>query len=181
MDILTYRLADEEDVDLLFQWANDDDVRRNSFSSAKIPYEDHLKWFSKILNDKNCEIYIFYREEKPVGQVRLNYDSKNAQISYSISKEFRGQGFGKLLISLIEKIVRKNHPEITVLTAKVKPDNIASQKIFEDNNYVMIKSDEHAVDYEKNIQLKDAEISKECLINISGGGEYSSSPTTETH
>lgn len=152
MDILTYRLADEDDVDLLFQWANDDDVRRNSFSSAKIPYEDHLKWFSKILTDKNCEIYIFYHEEKPVGQIRLNYLSRNALISYSISKEFRGQGFGKKIINLIDEIIRKYHSEITLLIAKVKPENIASCKIFENNNFVMKISNDIMVEYVKEIQ-----------------------------
>lgn len=37
------RDAVERDVDLLFQWANDESVRKNSFSTQDISYNDHVK------------------------------------------------------------------------------------------------------------------------------------------
>ena len=41
---LYLRTADENDMDLLFQWANDPDVRKNSFHSEPISYETHKKY-----------------------------------------------------------------------------------------------------------------------------------------
>ena len=38
------RLAEMEDMDLLFTWANEEMVRKNSFSTRKITYEEHVIW-----------------------------------------------------------------------------------------------------------------------------------------
>ena len=43
------RKATIEDMDLLFQWANDPVVRKNSFSTAEISYEEHTKWYHNLL------------------------------------------------------------------------------------------------------------------------------------
>ena len=43
------RKATIEDRDLLFQWANDPLVRKNSFSTAEIAYEEHVDWYNRVL------------------------------------------------------------------------------------------------------------------------------------
>ena len=47
------RQVDEKDCDLIYNWANDEYVRKNSFSNEKIIYEDHIKWFNKKIDEKN--------------------------------------------------------------------------------------------------------------------------------
>ena len=42
------RKAQWEDMDMLFQWANDVVLRKNSFSMVPIAYEEHIAWFKKI-------------------------------------------------------------------------------------------------------------------------------------
>ena len=42
-----------EDIDILCKWANDPLVRQNSFSTEKIRYEDHVKWFNRVLKGDN--------------------------------------------------------------------------------------------------------------------------------
>lgn len=59
------KAATEKDINLLFEWTNDPSVRQNSFNSAPIPFEDHQRWFHRVLNDPNTFLYILYDAEVP--------------------------------------------------------------------------------------------------------------------
>lgn len=136
-----------EDVDLLFEWANENDVRENSFNSEKINYENHKKWFKRCLADQDIDNFICYLDSNPVGQIRLEYHNGEAVINYSIVKNYRGQGFGGRIIKLIESEIILSRPEILFLIGRVKCDNIASQRIFENNNYLKKQVDESTEGY----------------------------------
>ena len=41
------RKANENDVDTYFRWTNDEEVRRNSFNTTQINYDNHVAWFKK--------------------------------------------------------------------------------------------------------------------------------------
>lgn len=131
------RGATEKDMDLLYEWANDPDVRNNSFSSDLIMYEDHKKWFRRIMSDDSVIQYILMDDEVPVGQIRLNVNDSEAEIGYSISASYRGQGYGHIILELAMQEVRTQNPCIRRLVAKVKPDNLASRGLFEKEGYKM--------------------------------------------
>lgn len=135
--MLYLRNAKKEDVDLLYIWANDPVVRSNSFKTEPITYDNHVSWFNRIMSDSAVLQYILMEDDTPVGQIRLNVKGKEAEIGYSIGSEFRGKGYGHLILQLIADEVRKNHLEIDKLVAKVKPDNIASNKMFKSEEYEM--------------------------------------------
>ena len=126
-----------DDMDILYQWANDTDVRENSFNSEPIPYEDHKEWFDRIINDNTVYQFMLLDNETPVGQIRLNVEGDEAEIGYSIAREFRGKGYGHKILQLIVEEVRLSIPEINKLVAKVKSGNIASKKLFESEGYNM--------------------------------------------
>lgn len=123
-------LATKDDMDLLFEWANDDEVRKNSFSTAKISYENHVKWFKKLLAREDCKQYIFYVDGVAVGQVRVTIEDEKAEIGYSICASGRGKGYAKKMMQLLTEQLKKDAPWVKTLVAKVKPENIASQKVF---------------------------------------------------
>ena len=52
------RKAGWGDADLLFAWANDKDVRKNSFSERQITYEEHKSWFRKKILDRDTQVYL---------------------------------------------------------------------------------------------------------------------------
>lgn len=131
------RKATVEDMDLLFEWANDPVVRSNSFHSEPIPYESHKQWYADIMSDVNVLQFILMDDEIPVGQIRLNIEGTEAEIGYSIAAAYRGKGYGHRILKLIVEEVEKNNPEIQTLVAKVKPDNTASKKLFESEGYEM--------------------------------------------
>lgn len=125
----------EEDRDLLFLWANDEDVRKNSFSSKKISYDEHCKWFDRMMKNEYCVQWILQADNQPVGQIRINIDGINAEIGYSICSERRGEGFGKLMLELAKQRIYIEFPMVKKMVARVKPGNIASLRAFEDNGY----------------------------------------------
>lgn len=125
----------EEDKELLFNWANEEEVRKNSFQSDYIDWNIHQIWFYKQLKKKDSSIYIYCENEEPIGQIRLEYKGNYAEIHYSIEKKYRGQGHGERMLLLAEEKIRKERKEIQFLDAEVKKDNIASRKKFEQLGY----------------------------------------------
>lgn len=129
------RKAEATDVDLLFEWANDPEVRKNSFHSEMIDYSTHIKWFEKILTSNDILQFILMDDNVAVGQIRINIDKDEAEISYSIGSKFRGKGYGKRIIKELEAAIKISYPQINKLVARVKPHNIASKKVFEGEGY----------------------------------------------
>ncbi|MBE6099365.1 MAG: GNAT family N-acetyltransferase [Anaerovibrio sp.] len=137
---LYLRPATVDDARLIFEWANDPEVRENSFNTDDILWDDHLAWFNRTLADESTLLFILMKDDAPVGQVRL-VNSDKWQISYSIASVYRGQGYGKLILQLAEnELVVEGHGG-EKLYAEVKMDNIASQKIFTGLDYWMSESE----------------------------------------
>ena len=85
----------------------------------------------------------------PIGQVRIDVESKMAVISYSLDKNYRGKGLSVVMLSLVEEEIRNSCININKLIGFVKFENIASQKVFESLKYnKKIHSDEF-LEYEK--------------------------------
>ncbi len=136
--MIKLRKAKNNDMDLLYRWANDPLVRKNSFNSDTISYDDHKKWFKKIMSDETVQQYIMERNGIPIGQIRLTISGNSAEVGYSIDRDYRAQGYGHIIIDLISEEVNNNHPDIKRLVAKVKKENMASAKLFESAGYEMV-------------------------------------------
>lgn len=126
--------CNEKDVDLIYEMANDYETRRNSFNSDFIKYSEHCNWFNESLNNHNRNIYLLKKEGLVIGQIRLDIEENRALISYSIKKEFRGNGYANKILYLIQVEIKKRK-EITMLEGLVKKDNIASRKAFLKNEF----------------------------------------------
>ncbi len=147
---LNLRKVTSDDVDLIYTWANDPEVRNNSFNSVPIPYESHCAWFAKRVSSPNVGFYVLEDTGVPVGQVRYEIDDNEALTNYSISKEYRGMGYGKAVIMLGEIQVKTDFPNIIRITAHVKKENLASAKVFRGLGYIEIGNETDFV-YEKDI------------------------------
>ncbi|MCR5279451.1 MAG: GNAT family N-acetyltransferase [Lachnospiraceae bacterium] len=130
MTEISLRSVTEADRKLLFDWANDREVRKNSFSTQEITWEEHCAWFARIMSDENVLQYVMEEEGKAAGQIRFAIKDDTAEISYSIAGEYRGRGLAKRMVKLgMEKAVSER-PKITEFTARVKPENVISSKVF---------------------------------------------------
>ena len=124
------RRATKDDKELLFVWANEPLVRKNSFTTKIITKEEHEEWFQCLLESKDCCQYIYMCGDEAVGQIRIKINGNMAKISYSICKEKRGQGYSGDILRLIHRQVRLDFPSVKTLLGEVKTDNMASRKAF---------------------------------------------------
>jgi RimJ/RimL family protein N-acetyltransferase len=126
------RRVREDDCRLLWEWANDKEVRASAFSSNPIPWEEHVRWFMRKLQDPNCFIFVALdNEDTPLGQVRFDIvRDGEAEIDVSIDKDRRRLGYGALLLSkAVNEVFRLT--SISIVHAFIKPNNEASMRAFE--------------------------------------------------
>ena len=71
------------DVMTLYHWANDPDVRANSFDSNPIPLEAHAHWLEQKLVDENTVLYILHDDHFEFGVIRFTRQDQVASISPS--------------------------------------------------------------------------------------------------
>ena len=135
MEAAYLRTATEEDMDLLFEWANEASVRANSFSTARISYEEHKAWYKKMMSREDCRQYIYMHDRQAVGQVRVSVFGTEAEIGYRVCAGMRGMGHGKNMLRLLYEQMKCDYPKVQKLIAKVKPGNTVSQKAFSDTGY----------------------------------------------
>lgn len=129
-DSLRLRHATLADADLIWRWANETGVRDSSFSSAEIPWSDHIDWYRRKLLDASTLIYIAEDAQgRPVGLVRFDQEDSVCIISVSVSANRRGKGLGTRLIQAgCEHLFETTSAE--TVAAYIKPENMASIRAF---------------------------------------------------
>jgi UDP-2,4-diacetamido-2,4,6-trideoxy-beta-L-altropyranose hydrolase len=127
---LGLRRIEAGDARQLWEWANDPDVRRASFSPAPIPWDDHVRWLAARLTDPRWMGWMATDAAGiSIGQLRFEVDGADATLSVSLDRAARGRGLGRVLIDrgcrdlLQTTVVERVH-------AWVKPDNAASAAAF---------------------------------------------------
>lgn len=129
---LTVRNAELVDESLLLEWANDAETRRNAFSSKPITLKEHRAWFRRRIRDfERCVLCIAETASAvPLGQIRFDKKSDEWEISYSVARIFRGRGLGRSMLAAGIARFRQEKGQ-SLLVANVKPENMASRRIFE--------------------------------------------------
>ncbi|MEW9123292.1 MAG: GNAT family N-acetyltransferase [Thermotaleaceae bacterium] len=145
---IQFLLAQPEQCNLLFRWANDREVRQNSFHGESIDYEEHVHWFERILCSEESLLYVCYHGEEAIGQVRIDLEGEMDWISYSIAREHRGKGYGTSILKNLIHILPSQKKGIQKLAGRVKHSNIPSQRAFEKAAYDFIETEEY-IEYYK--------------------------------
>lgn len=124
MELIKATLADWE---FLLFLRNDAETRRNSINTEAILPEQHLTWLQNVLLDEHVHLFIAMHEGSRIGTARANYDPSLGiyYLSWTISPESRGKGFGKLMVlALASKFEGK-------IRAEIKKGNLSSIRIAE--------------------------------------------------
>ena len=151
MQKLTLTRATEEDCRFLYDLRNDEDVRKNSFQTETFSYESHVAWYKEKLGDKQTQIYVLKLDGENIGQARVDLHGVDGEISYALCQKARGYGYAKWMLRCMEDRLREQ-AFCRKMTAEVKRENIASQKIFEGLSYSSVSTD-YGYIYEKEIPL----------------------------
>ena len=129
-DTIRLRPVQAEDCRMLWEWANDPEVRQASFTSEPIPWERHVQWFASALDNCDCTIYVATQDKDiPIGQVRCDIAEKEATVSVSLDKNFRNHGYGTIILQKAsQQFFQSSH--VQVIHAYIKQDNAASVRAF---------------------------------------------------
>lgn len=129
--MLKVRQAGKSDLEQFLAWRNDPIVVASSFTEGKIEMADHQRWYMQKLASANCGLYVVECEAEPAGQFRFDIDGPEATINYSLAAAFRGRGQATESMMRAIAAFHNDHAQVTSLVAFVKPDNVASCRVFE--------------------------------------------------
>jgi RimJ/RimL family protein N-acetyltransferase len=127
----------------LFDWVNDEEVRKNSLNINQISIIDHFTWFQAKIKNENTRIYLLTDEfDSAIGQIRVDKVNEYYEIDYSISNAHRGRGLGNKIVELL--ITQMGNVN---LLAKVKKTNLPSIKVFVNNGFKLYKEEKDLIIY----------------------------------
>jgi RimJ/RimL family protein N-acetyltransferase len=136
---LRVRRTSLDDCTLLWQWANDPEVRVRAFHPWPIGWEEHCAWLERKLRDPHCHLYVVTDAAgADIGQIRFDSDAAGeVEVSISIAKAHRGKRYAAAALRLAcEEFSRGARPRTVV--ARVKPENVASLKAFVAAGFVAV-------------------------------------------
>jgi UDP-2,4-diacetamido-2,4,6-trideoxy-beta-L-altropyranose hydrolase len=144
------RPAEARDEELLLRWANDPQVRANSFSPELIAPADHQRWFRAGLADANRLLLIACDAAGcPLGQIRFDHQSDcaegkpgEAMIGISLDRCARGCGLATELVRLGLHAMEQHWGPGTEAVAEVLAGNAASQATFSRAGF-LLESDQN--------------------------------------
>ena len=133
------RNAESNDARLLYNWANDPEVRSMAFDSDPIEWDGHKRWFEKCLRDPNTQIYVAVQNSKLVGQIRFDIvNNRTAVVDVHTKSGLRGNGLGTQIISLgVTHFFMKS--SVQTIHAIIKQENAKSRRAFEKVGFVEVQ------------------------------------------
>jgi UDP-2,4-diacetamido-2,4,6-trideoxy-beta-L-altropyranose hydrolase len=151
---VSIRRVTQADCEQCFQWANDPEARKYSYTTEPIPWENHVRWFTNKLADSTCVYFIAQHNTDRIGQIR--FDSTDTpdcyQISYSIDKEWRGKGLSHpLLIKGIEEL--RKIKSVRQVIGYVQAKNTSSDKAFQRAGFKKLVSTNHQDSFKFELSL----------------------------
>lgn len=67
-----FKLLTEDLLQLVWQWRNQGEIRRNMHSDAPISWDEHLNWYeAQKLNPKR-RFYVFFQDSRPIGVLNFS-------------------------------------------------------------------------------------------------------------
>lgn len=147
----TVRRAIPDDALLYFQWANDPEVRANSYQTGEIRWGDHLKWFDSVITSDSWHLWLYCINDTAAAQMRLKIENNTATINYSVSEPFRGKKLSKLLLQHAALNMSLQDPRIEYIEGWVKKSNIPSCRAFKSSGYLEAEETADSILFRKSV------------------------------
>ncbi len=133
---LSLRTATLDDEQLLLDWSNDSQTRRNAFNPEPIAAPTHAAWLrARLAQPDTCVLLVAQAGNGvAVGTIRFerdtNSDADSWWLSYSLDAAFRRLGLAHVLVEQGVQMLARHTGNTGCVKALVKPDNPASLKTF---------------------------------------------------
>jgi RimJ/RimL family protein N-acetyltransferase len=148
--MINIRVASIKDSKDIFDWRNDELTRKMSQTTDIVEWEGHSAWFASSLENKNRLILLCesINDSKKIAVVRFDVNSRRALVAINLSPEMRGKGISKQCLRLSIENFKNEYPHVDALDAEIKPENIASQRVFKSIGFVNIRDDLNTLYFE---------------------------------
>ncbi len=124
------RPANDADSDRLLAWRNDPEAVRWSTSALPIDSDDHARWFESVVHNPAHRLRIGEVDGDAIGFARVDVCGGVGTVSITVAPEFRGRGFGRELLALLNDDVSQDC-QVRELSAIVHSANEASLRAFQ--------------------------------------------------
>ncbi len=151
---LQVRRVNESDENILLEWANDAETRRNAFTQEPIPLATHKKWFKQRLHDQSgCRFYIVESADgDALGQVRFEREAGFWEVHYSVAPQFRKRGLGRPMLEVALQKLNAEGICSSVIRGQIKSSNIPSKRIFKSLGFKSrFNPDSEVIVYERTL------------------------------
>ena len=183
------RSADFTNCKEIYDWLSDRLSRSMSFDDTIPTFKEHKAWFENSLSNVNRTMYVGELGAYKIGVCRfdLNKTELLAEVSINMNPKSRGRGLGKrFLTDGVECYLENNKYD---LLAKVKPENIASLKIFKAAGFEPISSNADVMTLKrlfkeisfKEVVEEDCDVLFELLKKRAHSISHQSIPTKDEH
>lgn len=136
MGEIILRRAAASDERNIFVWRNAPETRCYAFNPDAMAWEDHVRWFRDSLARTDRHLLIGELDNQPIGVLRYDVVNEVAEVSIYLVPGCGGRGLGTALLKEGNAWMARHLPQVTTLSAKILPDNIASRKSFAKAGYV---------------------------------------------
>lgn len=142
--------ADEKDVDIIFNWQSNTEIRRFSRNTKPIEYQEHCLWFKNAISSNERTIYLMHAQQCIVGMLRLDdINDSTCEISILVDPNEQGKGFALAALKALESL-----PITKIIEAYVREDNIASHKLFQSAKFKKVSATKYCL-FPNNQQYGD--------------------------
>jgi UDP-2,4-diacetamido-2,4,6-trideoxy-beta-L-altropyranose hydrolase len=133
---LTLRAATTRDARRLWLWRNEPGARAMFGDPSPVPWDSHTAWLATRLADPGTLIVIVEADGRSCGSVRFQVElTGTAVVSIAMAGHVQGRGYGTeaLAMACREAFARRF---CETIEARVKRDNIPSQRMFLKGGFV---------------------------------------------
>lgn len=64
------------DLERVWHWRNQSEIRRNMHNDALISWQEHLSWFEKLQSDESRQVFVFKQNDRPIGVLNFSQHSQ---------------------------------------------------------------------------------------------------------
>lgn len=119
-----------EDREMIFNWRNMPFLVNLGSSGKTISWQEHCKWFDKVMQDKNIKLFVIQQNSTPIGQLRYDLNGTNEYtVTIYVLQEYTGKGIGPIALRKGSSIMLEMSKQ-NVLIAFIKDSNKASISAF---------------------------------------------------
>jgi UDP-2,4-diacetamido-2,4,6-trideoxy-beta-L-altropyranose hydrolase len=127
---IVIRPAIMADAAAMFTWRNDETVRRSAWQTGAIAWPIHEAWVAATLASADRHLLVAEAEGVPIGVLRFDVSGADAEVSlYRVPGSGR-PGAGAPMLLAGERWLHARRPEVTAISATVRPENAASHRLF---------------------------------------------------